>query len=268
MKKKSKKPIAKKSAKKTAKKPAKKVNKKTAKKAIKKAAKKAVKVKAKKSSAKKVVKKVLKKTAKKASKKLTKKASLKKALKPQAQKAKPIVKKPAKKAKTKVPSAPKPVSSVPFKAHQSRLQVGDKAPYFEGIDQNGNRISLHDLAGKKVILYFYPKDDTPGCTATACSLRDEYAYLGQKNYAVVGVSADDGASHAKFAEKYQLPFPLLADTDKTILQAYDVWGKKMFMGKVFDGIIRTTFVISEDGTIEHVIHSVDTASHAQQILNL
>jgi len=119
-----------------------------------------------------------------------------------------------------------------------------------------------------VILYFYPKDDTPGCTATACSLRDEYKYLSDANYAVVGVSADDTKSHAKFAAKYELPFPLLADTDKTIIKAYDVWGTKQFMGKIYDGIIRTTFVIGPDGIIKDVITSVDTANHAQQILGM
>ena len=153
-------------------------------------------------------------------------------------------------------------------AAMTHLKPGDAAPDFSGVNENNEPISLKDFTGKKLVLYFYPKDDTPGCTATACSLRDEYQFLGQKNYAVVGVSADDQASHAKFASKYELPFPLLADTNKTIIQAYDVWGKKMFMGKIYDGIIRTTFVISEDGTIEQVIHSVDTASHAQQILSL
>jgi peroxiredoxin Q/BCP len=254
MKKKSKKTTAKKAVKKSVKKAAKK----TAKKAVKKTAKKAV-------------KKAVKKTATKKSspKKVVKKA----ANKPKAAaKVKKAVTKPTKKTaakpKAKVKAASKAPKAAPFKAHQSGLKVGDKAPYFEGKDQHGNLVNLYELAGKKIILYFYPKDDTPGCTATACSLRDEYQYLGQQNYAVVGVSADDQASHAKFASKYDLPFPLIADTDKTIIKAYDVWGTKMFMGKIYDGIIRTTFVISEDGILEQVIHSVDTASHAQQILNM
>lgn len=272
MKKKSKKTPAKKAIKKASKPAAKKrtakksAAKSSKKKPVKKAAKKASAKKgaAKKTLAKKVAKKVTKKAVKKAVKKTVKKASPKVSKKPTVKAVKKAVSKP----KTKAKSPAKAPAAAPFKAYQSHLKVGDKAPYFEGIDQNGNTVNLNDLAGKKVILYFYPKDDTPGCTATACSLRDEYQFLGQKNYAVVGVSADDQASHAKFASKYELPFPLLADTNKTIIQAYDVWGKKMFMGKIYDGIIRTTFVISEDGTIEQVIHSVDTASHAQQILSL
>ncbi|MCA0430597.1 MAG: thioredoxin-dependent thiol peroxidase [Bacteroidetes bacterium] len=152
-------------------------------------------------------------------------------------------------------------------AHSTSLKQGDKAPYFEGKDQNGNLITLNNLAGKTIILYFYPKDNTPGCTATACSLRDEFKYLSNKNYAVVGVSADDEKSHAKFASKYNLPFPLIADTDKKVMKAYGVWGKKMFMGRIFDGIIRTTFIISTNGIIQEVIKSVDTANHAKQILS-
>ncbi len=147
------------------------------------------------------------------------------------------------------------------------IKEGTKAPDFTGIDQNGKSISLKDFKGHKVILYFYPKDNTPGCTATACSLRDEFKYLSNKNYAVVGVSADDEKSHAKFASKYNLPFPLIADTDKKVMKAYGVWGKKMFMGRIFDGIIRTTFIISTNGIIQEVIKSVDTANHAKQILS-
>lgn len=153
-----------------------------------------------------------------------------------------------------------------FINHKTKLKPGDKAPFFEGKDQNGNTVNSTLLKGKTIILYFYPKDNTPGCTATACSLRDEYKYLTKNNYAVVGVSADDEKSHTKFAKKYDLPFPLLADIDKTILKAYDVWGQKMFMGRIFDGIIRTTFVISPKGIIQEVIDKVDTANHAQQIL--
>jgi thioredoxin-dependent peroxiredoxin len=210
-------------------------------------------------NAKKKVKPVAKKkaTPKKVTKKVTPKKSVKKVA------AKQIAKKVISKPKaTKKPVADKPK----FVAHSTHLVVGDKAPLFRGLDQNGNTVSLSDLAGKTVILYFYPKDDTPGCTATACSLRDEYQYLSNSNYVVIGVSADDQKSHKKFAEKYSLPFSLLADTDLRILKAYNVWGTKMFMGRVFDGIIRTTFIIDGNGIIKEVIKSVDTAHHAQQVL--
>lgn len=268
MKTKSKKTSAKKAVKKPAKKGAKKsaAKKRPAKQAKKKVVKKTKtlkKVKSKKVANKKAAAKKVKKAVKKIVKSSKKVAKAKKPIKKAAVKSgKKVLSKPKAKTPAKSPAA------APFKAYQSSLKPGDKAPYFEGIDQNGNTVNLSSLAGKKVILYFYPKDDTPGCTATACSLRDEYQYLGQKNYAVIGVSADDQASHAKFASKYELPFPLIADTNKTIINAYDVWGKKMFMGNIFDGIIRTTFVISEDGILEHVIHNVDTQSHAQQILGL
>lgn len=174
-------------------------------------------------------------------------------------------KKPVKKAAVKKPAA-KPAAK--FVAHATHLKAGDKAPYFEGKDQNGNVVSLNSLAGKTIILYFYPKDDTPGCTAEACSLRDEYKYLSNKNYAVVGVSADDERSHAKFASKYSLPFPLIADTSMSVIKAFDVFGKKQFMGKIYDGIIRTTFVISPDGNIKHVVTDVNTKDHAKQVLAL
>jgi len=264
MKKKSKKIPAKKAVKKAVKKPA--AKKRPAKKAKKKAVKKIVKKAAKKTPAKKrpIKKASAKKTPKKPVKKAVKKAKTKVSKKPAVK----VVKKTVSIPKITTKSAPKAPAAVPFKAYQSKLKPGDKAPYFEGIDQNGNTVNLNSLAGKKVILYFYPKDDTEGCTATACSLRDEYQFLGQKNYVVVGVSADDQTSHAKFAAKYELPFPLIADTSKAIINAYDVWGKKMLMGNIYDGIIRTTFVISEDGILEQVIHSVNTKSHAQQILSL
>jgi peroxiredoxin Q/BCP len=244
--------------------------KKPTKKAVKKAAKKAPK-KAVKKSAKKPLKKAVKKPVKKAIKKAApkKKAAVKKASSKSAPKksaAKKIVKgaiakKPAVKAKA-AKTEPK------FKAHQTRLKSGDKAPYFEGRDQNGNTVSLNSLSGKTIVLYFYPKDDTPGCTAEACSLRDEYQYLSQQNYAVVGVSADDQKSHAKFAGKYSLPFSLIADTDKKVIKAYDVFGKKQFMGKIYEGIIRTTFVIGNNGVIKHVINEVNTKDHAKQVLSL
>lgn len=156
----------------------------------------------------------------------------------------------------------------PFVKHKTSLKVGDKAPDFSASDQNGNTVTLSSLRGKTVILYFYPKDDTPGCTATACSLRDELDFLTDRNYTVVGVSADDERSHAKFARKYELPFPLLADTELKICYAYDVYAKKMFMGRIMDGIVRTTFIIDPNGYIQHVIDSVDTQNHAQQILGL
>jgi len=205
---------------------------------------------------KKVVKKATKKAAKKPIKKVTKKAVTKKLVKPAVKKSKvkkSVVAKP-KKAATK------------FVAHQTSLKAGMLAPQFLGKDQNGNMISLDMYKGKTVILYFYPKDDTPGCTATACGFRDGYEHLSQLNYAIIGVSADDEKSHAKFAKKYNLPFPLLADTNLDLIKAYDVWGTKQFMGKIYDGIIRTTFIINPDGTIKEVITKVDTSAHTEQIL--
>lgn len=145
------------------------------------------------------------------------------------------------------------------------LKKGDMAPAFEGTDQNGKQHTLNDFKGNKLILYFYPKDDTPGCTAEACNLRDNYDNLMKKGYKVVGVSADNQGKHQKFAEKYSLPFPLLADTDKVILNAYGVWGPKKFMGKTYDGIHRITFVIDEQGVIEEVITKVETKDHTRQI---
>ena len=146
------------------------------------------------------------------------------------------------------------------------LKTGDIAPQFEGTDQNGNQVSLNGLKGNKVVLYFYPKDDTPGCTAEACDLRDNYDHLMKKGYKVLGVSPDNLKSHQKFAEKFNLPFPLLPDPDRTIIEAYGVWGPKKFLGKSFDGVLRTTFIISEEGLIEEVISKVDTKNHTQQIL--
>jgi thioredoxin-dependent peroxiredoxin len=148
----------------------------------------------------------------------------------------------------------------------SILKMGDKAPAFEGVDQDGNLVSLKDFSGKKLVLYFYPKDDTPGCTAEACNLRDNYALLRKKGYEILGVSADDERSHKKFIEKYVLPFPLLADKDKKILKAYGAWGKKKLYGREYDGILRTTYVISEKGIIEKVFAKVDTKNHTDQIL--
>ena len=150
----------------------------------------------------------------------------------------------------------------------SQLKEGQKAPAFEGADQDNNKIRLSDFAGKRVILYFYPKDDTPGCTAEACNLRDNYKDLLKKGFVVLGVSADNEKSHKGFAGKYALPFPLIADTDRKIIDSYGVWGEKKMYGKSFMGIIRTTFIIDEKGIIEKIISKVDTAQHTQQIFNL
>jgi thioredoxin-dependent peroxiredoxin len=146
------------------------------------------------------------------------------------------------------------------------LKKGDKAPQFNATDQDGQPISLADYHGKKVILYFYPKDNTPGCTAEACSLRDEYQDLLKSGYDVIGVSADSAKSHKGFIEKHNLPFRLIADIDKKVLQAYGAWGEKKMYGKSYEGIIRTTYVIAEDGTIADVIEKVKTKEHAGQIL--
>jgi len=146
------------------------------------------------------------------------------------------------------------------------LKTGDKAPNFSGSDQNGTSHTLADYKGKKLVVFFYPKASTPGCTAEACDLRDNYARFQANNYALLGVSADSAKAQAKFIEKYDLPFPLLADEDKSVIQAFGVWGPKKFMGKEYDGIHRTTFVIDEKGIIEEVISDVKTKAHAAQIL--
>ena len=148
----------------------------------------------------------------------------------------------------------------------NKIQPGDKAPLFEGKDQQGNLISLNDYLGKKLILFFYPKDNTPGCTAEACNLRDNYTALQSEGFEIIGVSPDNEKSHLKFADKFQLPFPLIADTDKKILQDYGVWGTKSMYGKQYEGVFRTTFVINEAGIIEAVFQKVETANHAAQIL--
>jgi peroxiredoxin Q/BCP len=148
----------------------------------------------------------------------------------------------------------------------TKLNPGDFAPEIEAVDQDGNEISLKKFRGSKVVLYFYPKDDTPGCTAEACNLRDNYALLKQKGYKILGVSADDEKSHKKFIEKYALPFPLIPDKGKKILKDYGAWGLKKNYGKEYEGIIRTTFIISEEGRIEKVITKVDTKNHTAQIL--
>lgn len=148
------------------------------------------------------------------------------------------------------------------------LKAGDKAPDFTAKDQNGKTVSLADFKGKTVILYFYPKDDTPGCTAEACDFRDNYQSLIGKGFEVIGVSTDDEKSHKKFETKYNLPFPLIADTDHSIVNAYNVWGEKSMYGKKFMGTIRTTFIIDGDGIIKQVIDKVDTKAASQQVLDL
>lgn len=146
------------------------------------------------------------------------------------------------------------------------LAKGQKAPYFEGKDENGNIVKLSDFAGKKLVLYFYPKDSTPGCTAEACDLRDNYHRFIALGYNVLGVSRDSAASHQKFIVQYELPFHLIADTDLTILKAYEAWGEKKMYGKVTEGTLRTTYVIDENGIIIDVIGKVDTKNHTTQIL--
>ena len=148
------------------------------------------------------------------------------------------------------------------------LKEGMKAPLFEGTDQNGKLVKLADYSGKKVILYFYPKDNTPGCTAEACNLRDNYNSLLKKGYIVIGVSADSEKSHKSFADKYSLPFPLIADTSKKILNDYGTWGEKKLYGKTYLGVLRTTFVINEKGIIEKIIEKVNTADHTEQIFKM
>ncbi|MFN5334257.1 MAG: thioredoxin-dependent thiol peroxidase [Bacteroidota bacterium] len=170
---------------------------------------------------------------------------------------------PVKKALTKTKTA-----KSTFKKHVCSLKSGDKAPVFSGVDQNGKGVALKDYKGKKLVLYFYPKDDTPGCTAQACSLRDDYASLKKKGVEILGVSADNEAKHQKFIDKYELPFRLLADTNHEVIKQYDVWGKKQFMGRIFDGLNRTTFLINEKGIIDHVIEQPDTKNHAEEIQKL
>lgn len=149
-----------------------------------------------------------------------------------------------------------------------QLKEGMKAPGFEGIDQNSNEVKLNDFAGKKLILYFYPKDNTPGCTNEACNLRDNYNLLLKKGFYVIGISPDNVKSHKGFSDKHSLPFPIIADTSKKILNDYGVWGEKKMYGKSYFGVIRTTFIISETGIIEKIITKVDTAGHTEQIFNI
>ncbi len=148
----------------------------------------------------------------------------------------------------------------------AQIKPGNKAPSFSGIDQNGNKVSLKDFTGKKVVLYFYPKDDTPGCTAQACNLRDNYSDLIDKGFQVIGVSMDSVSKHKKFETKYELPFPLIADEDKKVVNLYGVFGEKQYMGKSYMGIIRTTFLIDEKGIINNIIHKPDTKNQTAQVL--
>ena len=147
------------------------------------------------------------------------------------------------------------------------LKIGDRMPDFEVVDQDGNKVSSNDLIGKKTVVYFYPKDNTSGCTAEACSIRDSYESLLAKGYNVVGVSKDSAASHKKFREKYDLPFTLLSDTSTQMLQAFGAWGEKKMYGKTVMGTIRRTFIFDEDGILERIIEKVDTKNHAAQILD-
>jgi len=146
------------------------------------------------------------------------------------------------------------------------LTAGSKAPDFSVPDQNGHTVSLKDFKGKKLVLYFYPKDNTPGCTEQACNIRDNYSALKKKGIHILGVSVDSVKKHKNFETKFELPFPLLADTEHQLVDAYGVWGEKMLWGRKYMGIFRTSFLINGNGIIEHVIDKVDTKAHAEQIL--
>jgi peroxiredoxin Q/BCP len=147
------------------------------------------------------------------------------------------------------------------------LNIGDKAPDFNAKDQDGKEITLSDFKGKKMVLYFYPKDNTPGCTAQACNLRDNYEELQKQGYAILGVSQDSEKSHQKFIEKQNLPFPLISDEDHKVHNSYGTWGEKKMYGKTYMGTKRTTFIINEEGKIEDIIQKVKTKEHTAQILN-
>ncbi len=224
---------------------------------------------------KKAVKKTVRKKVVKAKKKVTKKVVAKK----------PGVKKMIKKTPVQKKVVHKPIEKIEaqsessvqqqaashsehresFTPHVTGLKAGDPAPHFTGVDQGGNRITSDDFHGKTLVLYFYPKDDTDGCTAESCSLRDEYQYITMQNHAVVGVSADDVESHKHFADKFSLPFPLIADTNMDMIRAYDVWGQKRLFDHIYDGIVRTTFII-KDGIITRVITAVNTKEHGKQVM--
>ncbi len=148
------------------------------------------------------------------------------------------------------------------------LAIGDQAPKFHGIDQQGKTIRLEDFEGKKLVIYFYPKDNTPGCTTQACNIRDNYSELLDKGIAVIGVSADSVKSHQKFSEKFSLPFPIIADENRIIIELFGVWGPKKFMGREFDGIHRTTFLLDENHNIIGIIEKPNTKAHAEEIIRL
>ncbi len=148
----------------------------------------------------------------------------------------------------------------------THLKIGDKAPKFKGLNEKGETIALSDYEDKKLILFFYPKDNTPGCTAEACNLRDNYSILQKKGFELLGVSPDSVKKHHNFSTKFEFPFSLLADTERETIEAYGIWGPKKFMGREFDGVHRTTFVIGEDGLIENIFTKVKTKDHAAQIL--
>ncbi|HLV41460.1 MAG TPA: thioredoxin-dependent thiol peroxidase [Brumimicrobium sp.] len=149
----------------------------------------------------------------------------------------------------------------------TNLQNGDTAPSFTAKDQNGKEVKLSDFKGSKVALYFYPKDMTPGCTNQACNLRDNFSELKEKGIVVLGVSPDDEGRHQKFIDKHELPFTLIADTEREVINAYGIWGPKKFMGKEYDGLHRTTFLINEEGKIHEIIKKPKTKAHAEEILN-
>jgi peroxiredoxin Q/BCP len=149
----------------------------------------------------------------------------------------------------------------------AKLNIGDKAPDFTGVDQNGDTIKLADFSGSGLILYFYPKDNTPGCTNEACDLRNNYDMWIEKGYKVVGVSPDSQASHQKFIAKHKLPFPLIADTEKEIIKAYGAWGPKKLYGREYEGLLRTTFVIDAESTVVQIFTKVKTKDHTNQILD-
>jgi peroxiredoxin Q/BCP len=148
------------------------------------------------------------------------------------------------------------------------LKIGDKAPSFSGLDGSGNKIELSDYKGKLLVIYFYPKDNTPACTVQACNLRDNYGALQEKNISIIGISMDDSKSHQKFTEKFNLPFPLIVDADRKVIDTFGVWGPKKFMGREYDGIHRTTFIIDESQTIIGIIEKPKTKAHAEEIIEI
>ncbi len=147
----------------------------------------------------------------------------------------------------------------------SKLKVGELAPSIVAVDQNGEKITLEEYRGKKVVLYFYPKDNTPGCTAESCDLRDNYSQFLKQGFEIIGVSADSEKSHLKFISKYELPFRLISDVDKKVLLDYEAWGEKRLMGKTYMGILRKTYIVNEDGVVEKIIDKVKTKEHSKQI---